>query len=233
MTHPSGPAGTSPRRPEDVDRGVPTWSSDLRRLVLCAAGLTIAATLLLLLAATGLMRHEVTKAPIAADGAWAGILAAGSGLAWAFLPISSSRPDHGFRRQGLPALLLVGVALATTLNVAAICTWHLAIGDRAASDAGVMSMTSNPIALATVTCFVLGMHAWSAVCALGFVRGGAGTALAAIALLLALVFAGFWQGWAIFDSPPTALSLVVWWVVAGAGLCVMLAIAALGALRRA
>lgn len=229
-----------PRRPASADRrsadrlrereqrAVPSWGVDLRRMTLCALGVVVLCTLLLLLASTGLLHAKpFGRHVIAADGAWAGILAGIGGLMWAFMQISTKRPDQGYRHRGLAGLLALGVLIATAINLAAMSVWPLIVGDRAAPDEVIATLLTNPLSLALVASFVLAMHACSASCVLGFIRGGWKSSVALVLPFLAFVLLGVWRGATMFGRPPTVPSVLVWAMIAGLGLGLLAVVAAL------
>lgn len=202
---------------------------DLRRATLCALGVVVGCTLLLLLASTGLLqtRPGNSGVVIAADGVWAGILAGIGSLMWPYMQISSSRPDTGYRHRGLPGLVVLGVLVGTVVNLAVMSLWPLIVGDRAAPDAVIATLVTNPLSLALVAFFLCAMQAWSVTCTLGFVRGGWNSSLAAVVVLLVLIGVGIWQGTRVFENPPTIVSLTVWWVLAVLAVGVLAVVAAL------
>lgn len=207
---------------------MPTWWADFRRATLCAVAVVVGCTLLLLLASTGLLRHnEGTGDVIAADATWAGILAGIGCVMYAFVQISSSRPDHGYRYEGLPRLLVLGVLVATLVDLAVFSVWPLIIGNRAAPDEVIATLVTNPLSFALVASFVLAMHACSMTCVLGFVRGGWKSSLAAALPLLMIIGLGIFQGTHLFGNPPTLTPLVAWSAVAALGLGVLAVVAAL------
>lgn len=229
-TIPGGHNGRVPqpqRLPSSDGRAVPPWRADLGRGSMCAAGIAVGCTLLLLLASTGLLHHAGSGDVIAADGTWAGILAGVGCVMWPFLQISFSRPGSGFRHHGLPGLLALGVFLATIVDVAVMSVWPWIVGDRAASNEVIATLVTNPLSLALVASFVLAMHAWTVTCVLGFVRGGWKSSLAVAVPFLVLLGAGIWQGSTTFANPPTGLALAVWSALAALGLVVLSGVAAL------
>lgn len=202
-------------------RTPPSWGADLRRSALGAAGLAISYTLLLLLASTGLMRHETTGTPILADAAWAGILVGVGGVGWAFLQISTTRDDTGYRHDRLPSLLLLAVLCSTAIHVALMTAWPLIIGDRAAPDDVIATLTSNPLSLAIVATFILAIQSFGATIVLALIRIRVPGVLVAVVSLLVLLGVGAWQGVTILGSPSTMAALAVWVSLAVVGLGAM------------
>lgn len=195
-------------------------------------GPVIAVTLLLLLASTGLLHPRAgSDALVEADGVWAGILAAGSAVAWACLPVASSRPDRGYRHQGLPGLLTVGAIVAMVVNLAVMSLWPFIVGDRADHDDVIATLLSDPVSWASAAAFLLAMRTWNAVSALGFVgagrTGSAVLALGAVGGFLLLVLGGLLAGAALFDNPPNVPTLGITGVAAILGLGALAASAAL------
>jgi hypothetical protein len=213
--------GRSPRKARREEQPARSWWADLRLFTLCAVGIVTGTTVLLLLASTGLMRHENTGVPIRADATWAGTLASIGAIMWAFLPISSSRPGFGYRHQGLPGLLVFGVMIATGVDLLVMLTWPLIAGDRAAPDAVLATLASDPASAAALALLLLTLHALGAFVVLGFVRGGMGSSLVATGLFLVLIFVGAWQGVRLFDRPPSASGLLGWGVAAVLALAVV------------
>lgn len=190
-------------------------------------GVAVGTTLLLLVATSGLLRHRSgTSDVIVADGSWAGVLAGLGGLAWAFMQISSTRADNGYRHRGLPGLLALVVPAATGVNVAAMTLWPLLVEGHAAPDELVATMLTEPLSLLLAGGYVFAMSAWGATCALGFVRGGWRSSLALVPVLLTVIGVGGWRGVVIFTNQPSVTAVVVWGAIAVASLGVLMMVAA-------
>lgn len=221
------PPSVPPTKREGGDKGVPSWWVDLRAIVLVAFGLAAGATVILLFASTGLMHHENTGAVIEADSVLAGVLAGFGVILWPLMKISGSRPDHGFRRHGLPGLMIAGVLAATAVDLVAMIFWPLIVGERASSFEVAGSVIDNPLSLGVLAAFLVTMHCWSVACALGFVRGGMRSSLVTVAGFLAMLGIGMWQGTRIMGSPPSGTVLGFWSVLALLALAAMVVISAL------
>lgn len=187
-----------------------TWGADLRRSIWCAVGLAVGITLLLLFASTGLMHHETTRDPILADPMWAGILIGVGSTGWAYLQISTTRRDTGFRRDRLPSLLAVAVVASTAIYLALMCTWPLIIGDRAAPDSVIATLLSDPRSFGLVASFILALQCFATCTVLGLVRLRIPVVLVAVLGLLVLLGVGAWQGVSILENPASTRPLAVW-----------------------
>ncbi|WP_129658163.1 hypothetical protein [Rothia halotolerans] len=212
------------RRGEQPPR---SWWADLRLFTLCAVGIVVGTTGLLLLASTGLMRHETSHIPIHADATWAGVLASIGAIMWAFFPISSSRPGFGYRHQGLPGLLVLGALIAAGIDLLAMLAWPLIVGDRTAPDSVLATLASDPASAASLALFLIAMHALSALVVLGFLRGGLVSSLVVTGLFLVLIGVGAWQGVRLFERSPDGSVLLTWGVAAVVALAAVATVSAI------
>lgn len=181
---------------------------------------------MLLLASSGLLRQETSNVPIEADAVWAGILVGLGAVAWAFLPISSTRADTGYRRDRLPSLLCWGVLVATPVQLAALTVWPVIVGERAAPNDSLATFTSNPLSLAVMAGFVVAFQSFSAAAVLALVRLRVPTVFFAVLSFLAILGASIWQGVTLLGRAVTTTDLALWTPLALAGLVTMLLMAA-------
>lgn len=221
-------ARPGPRTAEDLRQGqdsAPSRWADLRRAVLYGLGLAVTVAVLYLLAKTGLLRTQ-NRSRIDPDASWAGILMGTFGAMWPYMLISTSRDDLGFRRRGLAAVLVPAAVIVSLGHLVVVALLSLLVGDEVPADAVLATVLDDPIALLTVGAFVLTVHAWCAVCTIGFIRLGA--VRVAVSLIAFFVIAGLcvWRGIVMLEEPPSADALLVWGVLGALGL-VALALAAL------
>lgn len=203
----------------------PSWTADLRRAIWCGVGLAVGETLLLLLARTGLMRNETTNNPIVADAGWAGILVGIGGVAWAVLQVSTTRDDTGFRHDRLTTLLALGVLISTAIQLVTMSVWPLVVGDHAAPDTIIGTLTSNPQSLAITAGFVVTIQSFGAAVVLALVRIRMPGVLVAVLGLLILLGIGGWQGITVLGSAATPILVAIWVALALAGVLTMMVMA--------
>ena len=204
------------------------WKKDLRDRLTGAVVASVLVTGLMLLSGTGLLRTRAgsTGSVVDPDGLWAGLLVVAASLIWAFGQVKFSRADKGFRRDGLPSLMLVSTGMAAILQILLMLTWPLVADDSLAEHAVLAQYHTEPLAFGLVAVFVIAIYAWTTVATLGFAGKGAGTSALGTVGWLIIAGVGAWQGIVMFENPATMSSFWGWAGIALLGIVLVPIIAA-------
>src|SRR5690606_30208994 len=167
VTYPGGPPHgpySSPRgRQHPATKPVPTWGSDLRRMLIVAGFVAVLWTIFMLVSATGLLRTNNLD-QVEPDGVWAGILAGLGPALWAYSLVSFKREDNGFRRTGLPGLVILGAPFAAAIQLASMLVWPLVVDKLMHGQTVIATYSSDPLAFGLAAAFVIAMYAWCLLC---------------------------------------------------------------------
>ncbi len=194
-------------------------------MLIVAGFVAVLWTIFMLVSATGLLRTNNLD-QVEPDGVWAGILAGLGPALWAYSLVSFKREDNGFRRTGLPGLVILGAPFAAAIQLASMLVWPLVVDKLMHGQTVIATYSSDPLAFGLAAAFVIAMYAWCLLCLLGMALDSMGAGLIGAILMIAVAGVGIWRGIRIFDNPPTETSLLVWAVIAVLGLVLLPVIAA-------
>ena len=219
---------TPPEKSEPPEtEPVPTWSRDLRRVLGISLFGALFMSLFVWLASTGLMREKGSLDTLEADAVWAGICAGVLVFMFPFLFFETKRVDNGFRRHGLPPLVLLSVGGGGVIVTVVMMVWPLFLGDRALPGTVAAELGGDPASVLLVLFFVIAGMAWCLALLLPMMVGGYKVALPLLLPYLGTIFVFPLFGVKIFENPPTPVSTVIWAGAALAGLAVLTILAGL------
>src|SRR5699024_11213470 len=222
-----------PENPEPPEtEPVPTWSRDLRRVLGISLVGALFMSLFVWLASTGLMLEKGTRDTLEADAVWAGICTGVLVIMFPFLFFETKRVDNGFRRHGLPPLVLLGVIGGGVIVTVVMMVWPLFLGDRALPGTVAAELGGDPASILLVLFFVTAGMAWCLALLLPMMVGGYKVALALLLPYLGAIFVFPLSGVKILENPPPPVSTVIWAGVALAGLAVLAILAGLRNIKR-
>ena len=213
-----------------------SWGQDLRRILSITAGIALFATILIGLAAAGILESKprYEDNPVDADATWAGIVAMVGCLLFPVQLFRKDRRDLGFRREGLVPLLLVGILGGGLVQVLFMMTWPFLLGDNAVPGTVAAELTTDPASIGLLFLLLVAAASWFTAIVLGMVfgakavivMGGGLKTMMVFGLLGAVLFIGalflfMFASVDVFDSPPSADRFVVWGLAAVAGLAAL------------
>lgn len=217
-TRPHLPSGGRPEGSR-VLNAVPSWRTDLKRAAGYSLVIGAVATVLLLIASTWGLRGQ-TYEMIQVEPALFAVVAMVICLLWAFLMIMG-RPDLHYLDGGPPALVVLTVPVATVLSLPLTALWPPLLEDGAPPDVVASTIAGDPRSLILVASYLCAAYAWFAVVVVGFTGDNWKSNLAWGLALVPLLPAALFGALHVFTNPPSALSFVVWWVLAVSGLVVL------------